>query len=245
LIETLSPDQLERIRSYCAEMCQAEVVDEATSAAILDFHARLQTAADEDFDELLAKAARTAAAARSDLRVGPAGSPSAECLAMPELLAARANDELPGDDRVIRQHLSECIICATTFARMRRAEQILAVSVELTDERVAEEAPAQPEPVAEEEPEPVAEEEPEMAPEPEPEQEPEPEPEPVAAEEEPEPEPVAEEESEPEPEPVAEEEPEPKPAKAPAPDEPPTIVVKRRQGGLVGALGRAARNAMR
>ena len=100
------------------------------------------------------------------------------------------------------------------------------VSIEPEPEPVAEEAPVELEPVAEEpavepEPEPIVEEVVEEEPEPEPvaeeEVEEEPEPEPVAeeeAEEEPEPEPVAEEEveEEPEPEPVVEEEVEEEPA---------------------------------
>ena len=110
--------------------------------------------------------------------------------------------------RVVREDVLKAIEAATA-------------AIEPEPEPVAEEAPVELEPVAEEpavepEPEPVAEEVVEEEPEPEPVAEEEvveeePEPEPVAeevVEEEPEPEPVAEEEveEEPEPEPVAEEE---------------------------------------
>jgi hypothetical protein len=209
LTETLSQEQLERVRAYCTEMCPGDFVEDATAAALLDFRARAGTAGPtDDVDELLARSIRSAAAARADPRVGSATSPGPECLAMPELLAARANNELPGDDRVIRQHLNECIVCETTFARMRRAEQILAVAGGFDESAEA---------VAEAKPEAVAEAEAEPAPGP---RAPSP------------------------PTPPAPPPPSATPGPPTAPP-PPTIVVRRRSGGLVGAVRKAARNAMR
>ncbi len=44
LSDAISDAQLARVRSYCAELCAPELVEEAVSAALLDFRARLDAA---------------------------------------------------------------------------------------------------------------------------------------------------------------------------------------------------------
>ena len=58
-----------RVREYCLQLCQEELVDEATLAAFADFRARAANLSpDIDADDVLRRAARAAAAARFDLR---------------------------------------------------------------------------------------------------------------------------------------------------------------------------------
>jgi hypothetical protein len=81
---------------------------------------------------------------------------SAECRAMPELLATHANDESPGDEQLIADHLVDCAICAHTLTRMQAAEQAFAAAaselpaLELEETRVdlgkARPRPARPRP---------------------------------------------------------------------------------------------------
>ena len=184
--------RLAEVKAYCQEMCAPGDIEEACDAAFLEFAARIRFAPpNDDPDRLLLKATRSAAGARAVIE--PLDTAGAECQAMPELLAARANGELPDDDRLIREHLRACIVCESSLARMHRAERRLGLAV------VPEPPLAVPEPPA---PEP-----------------------PVAA-----------------PEPPA---PEPPPAAAAAPPSPAPIIVRRRTGGVVGAVRKAARSARR
>jgi outer membrane biosynthesis protein TonB len=273
-----------RIRRYVAEACPAELRDEAAEATFVNFLGRVATAQDGDLEELLLRSTRSCAAGRFDVQAAAgahrhAGGPEPVCLAMPELLAAFANDELPGQHDAAQHHLDHCPTCAATAERMARAEQAFTeapaweaapeqwLAVVETPDRARGPAPPDrrrgpvlpegwgpiasssrsapsPEPEPDPDPEPAAATAP---PEPAPEPAPEPElaPEPVSA---PEPEPEPKPEPEPEPEPVPEPEaapappPAPKPAPPPQPSPPPATVVRRRQGGLVGAARRALRD---
>ncbi len=109
------------VRAYAEAVCGPSRAAEAADAAFVDFLARLRLAADTapELDDLLRQAARAAAAARMPIQRGPT------CAAMPELLAAQMNHELPGDPAPIERHLSECRRCRTTAATLTRAETIL------------------------------------------------------------------------------------------------------------------------
>ena len=233
-ISTFRELHVRQMKSYCEVACSPELVDEAIGAAFVDFLGRVTEGAqsDEELEGTLFQATRAAVAARIVVE-----ATQAECLAVPELLAAQANDELPGDDRVLRDHLLDCPVCQATRARMEQAKRAFW---------------PEPEPVAE--PELVAEPEPERAAEPEPEPEPvvevPPEPPLPEPEPEPEPEPGPPEEPLPEPEPVAappppppppQPEPAPEPTPPPAPAPPQPIVVRRRSGGVVGAIRKRVR----
>jgi hypothetical protein len=122
-----------KVREYCATVCPAEFVDEATFAAFRDFLGRMGNAGpDTDVDDLLWKATRGAAAGRAEVR--EAGDPQhggfpqpkptepgATCLAMPELIAAYVSGELPRNSKLDR-HLVECPVCRRTAKRFREAE---------------------------------------------------------------------------------------------------------------------------
>lgn len=123
--------RLPRVRAYVAEVCAPEQADEATSAAFVDFLARTVegSAGDGEPDRVLLCATRSAAAGRFAVAV-PLGRPeltlTAECRAMPELLALHANRERSADEALIAAHLASCAICAHTLERMRRAERAFA-----------------------------------------------------------------------------------------------------------------------
>jgi hypothetical protein len=59
----------------------------------------------------------------------------AVCLAMPELLAAAINDELPGSADLVGEHLASCSVCQTSAARLEHAENAFAAWP--TDDRAA------------------------------------------------------------------------------------------------------------
>jgi hypothetical protein len=106
------------VRAYCDELCVPELADDAVRAAFVDFLGRLrQTDEEIDLDELLRKAARSAAAVRMPV------VPNAACAAMPELLAADANHERRGDAAAIQRHLERCASCRRTAARLMQAER--------------------------------------------------------------------------------------------------------------------------
>jgi hypothetical protein len=213
------------VREYCSELCPPELVDEATRAALIDFLGRASSAADDvDPVELLLKASRTAAAARIDV----ADSDRPECRAIPDLIAARINDELVRDDGQLRRHLRRCQACADLAMRMAEADdafartpqgtpasEVRAAWLELAAGRRPVGAPAGPEPVANwEPPAPEADA-----------------PEPLANWE-----PPAPEANAPEPQTTA--------ALGPGPPADPvvgsnTVRVRARRGGLVGAARRA------
>jgi hypothetical protein len=122
-----------RVREYCALICPAELVDEATFVSFVDFLGRLDALdADADFDELLWKATRGSAAGRAEVvdvsasqrgasRRSAATEPGPICRQMPELLAAYASGELARDGELDR-HLAECALCRGTATRFREAE---------------------------------------------------------------------------------------------------------------------------
>lgn len=115
--------QAPRVRTYCQELCLPELTDDATLAAFVDFLGRATTAApDADAEDLLRRATRTAASARMDLR--HARQP--ECIAVPELMAAKISGELPRDDKSLREHVVCCPLCEETVQRLERAEATLA-----------------------------------------------------------------------------------------------------------------------
>jgi hypothetical protein len=109
------------VQAYCRTLCAPGDVDEAILAAFLEFLARASGAgADADLDLLLVKSARGAAATRMVLN-----TTAPECLAMPEVLAARANGEDIRDERPFATHLDGCATCRETAARLLDAEQAL------------------------------------------------------------------------------------------------------------------------
>ncbi len=137
------------VRAYCEVACAPELVAEACDAAFLDFVGRLSAdPAEQGLDAVLLAATRSAAARRfpapedlavSDTSAGAAGAAAAAdpprgrrhpdgppdtriCAAMPELLAARANGELRGDDDAIAGHITGCPVCAAGEARLQAAE---------------------------------------------------------------------------------------------------------------------------
>jgi hypothetical protein len=122
-----------RVQAYVERVCLPDVADEATSAAFVDFLARAaaEPHTDGELDVLLLHGTRSAAASRFAVAV-PMGHPelalSAECRAMPELLATHANGESPGDEQLIADHLVDCAICAHTLTRMQAAEQAFAAA---------------------------------------------------------------------------------------------------------------------
>lgn len=188
-VAELRAAELGRVRAYCAGLSPGGEVDEVIEAAFLELRARASTGGEESLKELLRKSLRSAAAARTEVQPHEGVVPGPECLAMPELLAARSNGELPGDDRAVLGHLAGCPVCQTTLVRMRHAEEVLGGGGPL------------PEPTAVSVP-PAPEPEPPRAP------------------------------------------PAPPPRAAPPPP-PQPIIVRRRSGGLVGAIRKAARDARR
>lgn len=121
-------DQTEAVRSFCASLCPAERVEDAMEATFLDFVARVAAApSDGDHEDLLRRAVREVAASRMD----PAAGADREsippvCRAMPELLAASANGELPAEYEPLTEHLQSCEICQGNQRRMEAAFGALA-----------------------------------------------------------------------------------------------------------------------
>ncbi len=110
------------VREYCVEICSPEQADQATLAAFVDFLGRVGGApADADPDELLRKSTRTAAASR--MHLSEPHEPT--CRSIPELIAARANGELPHNEEPINEHLERCATCRHTAERLAQAEDAL------------------------------------------------------------------------------------------------------------------------
>jgi hypothetical protein len=110
------------VKEYCAELCPPDQVDQATLAAFVDFLGRICTAApDDDPDELLRKATRTAAASR--MKIAEPHEPT--CRSIPDLIAARANAEMRRSEEPINKHLGRCDTCKSTAERLTRAEDAL------------------------------------------------------------------------------------------------------------------------
>jgi hypothetical protein len=214
------------VYQYCAQICPSQQVEEAVLASFADFLGRVRAAGSEaDLDDLLRKSTRSAAASR--MRVPKSRDPV--CRSMPELIAARANGELPHGEGPINAHLETCRSCRQTAQKLVDAEDALAqpatrqppeevrtawlliATTGAETERAVEpaaEAPAPEPPAPPPAPEPPA---PPPAPEP-PAPPPAPEPPPTPAASEPGP---------------------------PAPSEP--VRVRRRRGGLLGAARRVTR----
>lgn len=123
----------ELVRSYCAEACRSELIDSACDASFVDFVGRVRTSSEPyvDLEDLLLKATRAAAAGRFEVeltgstatnapRQGAGGD--ATCAAMPELLAAQANNELFQGGEAVPLHAEHCRVCQITTTRMKRAE---------------------------------------------------------------------------------------------------------------------------
>jgi hypothetical protein len=110
------------VREYCVELCSSDRVDEATLAAFVDLLGRAANSPPEaDADEILRRAARTAAAGRFEV-----AEPRPDvCGASPELLAARINGELTQSVDALEQHLKECTACRGIAARLTEADPAL------------------------------------------------------------------------------------------------------------------------
>lgn len=119
----------DQVRSYCTTACRPELIDEAQEAAFVDFLGRLHGTSGRavELEDMLLKATRSAAAGRCAIERPDGGSqPEATCQAVPELLAAQANGELPADDEKLAAHLDGCPICRATASRLNRAESAFA-----------------------------------------------------------------------------------------------------------------------
>jgi hypothetical protein len=113
------------VYQYCAQICPSQQVEEAVLASFADFLGRVRAAgADADLDELLRRSARSAAASR--MKVAKSRDPV--CHSMPELIAARANGELPHGEGPIKAHLEDCRSCRQTAQRLIDAEDALVQS---------------------------------------------------------------------------------------------------------------------
>jgi hypothetical protein len=231
------------VYAYCAEVCRRDQVEQAVIASFTDFLGRVRAAGQEaDLDELLRKSTRIAASSRMHV----SGGRDATCRSLPELIAARANGELPHDEGPIKAHLKRCRSCRQAAQRLVDAEDALVgpatrqppeevraawLLIASKDAPLDKSAEAAPQSAAES-----------PAPEPEP-------PPPPPTPEPPPPPPAPEPPEPPPPEPPEPPTP-PDPAPPPLP-EPPTPVaegsspqpvrMRRRTGGLIGAARRAAR----
>ena len=113
------------VYQYCAQVCPREQVEAAVLASFTDFLGRVRAAgAEADLDDLLCKSTRSAASSR--MQVGK--RLDATCRSIAELIAARANDELPHDERLIKSHLEHCRSCRRTAQRLIEAEDALVVA---------------------------------------------------------------------------------------------------------------------
>lgn len=111
------------VRHFCATVCQPERVEEAIEAAFVDFLGRALAAdAESDLTDLLRRATREVAASRIEVHshVGP--RVGTICRSLPELLASRANGELPRRDKPLLKHLRGCDTCQNTEATLEAAE---------------------------------------------------------------------------------------------------------------------------
>jgi hypothetical protein len=110
------------VYQYCAQVCPSQQVEEAVLASFADFLGRVRAAGtDADLDDLLRRSTRSAAASR--MRVAKSRDPI--CRSMPELIAARANGELPHGEGPINAHLETCRSCRQTAQKLVDAEDAL------------------------------------------------------------------------------------------------------------------------
>jgi hypothetical protein len=126
-----------KVRSYCERACTPERLQDACEASFVDFLARIRASdpPTADLEPVLLAATRSAAAGRFKVVQAPGSTPrrplkrsgeEAICAAMPELLAAQANDELRGDGQALADHIAGCPTCAGTDQRMRESERAFA-----------------------------------------------------------------------------------------------------------------------
>ena len=116
-------DHAGAVRLFCATVCPSGRVDEAIRAAFVDFFGRtLEAEAGADPSDLLRRATREVAASRIDVHARTGSRPSIICQSAPELLASRANGELPGRDKTLLKHLRGCATCQTIEATLEAAE---------------------------------------------------------------------------------------------------------------------------
>ena len=129
------------VGEFCAAVCPSERVDEAVAAVFVNFLARTSEGpSDAVPGDLLRRAARDIAASRMQQHgASPGERADPVCLAMPELLAARVNGELPGEEGPVVHHLSNCRRCQASAARLGQAEVMFPVGSggEVTELRAA------------------------------------------------------------------------------------------------------------
>ncbi len=114
---------IEKVRAYCATVCEPDRVDDACEAAFVDFLGRTLTVTDDErqLDDLLLRATRSAAAPRVRTpEVAPGPRPEL-CAAVPELLAAKANGEL-ADEHALLTHIKHCDRCQASAVLLGRAD---------------------------------------------------------------------------------------------------------------------------
>jgi hypothetical protein len=114
------------------------LVEDACEASFIEFLGRVNAGApgDAELMDVLLRSTRSAAAGRFDvIRPQPAAGQSLAfhadttiCAAMPELLAAAANDELRGDVSVVRREQASCATCTGTATRIEQAERAFALA---------------------------------------------------------------------------------------------------------------------
>jgi hypothetical protein len=219
------------VYAYCHEVCTRDRVEDAVLASFADFLGRLRAAgAEADLDDLLRKSTRTAAAGRMQVH-----SREATCQSLPELIAARANGELPHDEGPIKDHLEKCRACRQAAQRLVEAEDAL---VAPAGRQPPEEIRAAWLLIASKGAEPAEGEAALETPAPEPEP-----PSPAPAPPVPDPLPPAPAPEPPPPAPDPESPPQPAATATPGPEtpSPQPVRARRRTGGLIGAARRVAR----
>ena len=124
---------VDKVQAYCTVACEPGKANDACEAAFVDFLGRALTTPESErrqLEELLLKATRSAAAARFRVPdTAPAPTRPELCAATPELLAARANGELPADDHGLSAHLKHCPRCRASAAQIERADAAFGASL--------------------------------------------------------------------------------------------------------------------
>ena len=113
-------DHAGSVRQFCATVCPPYRLEEAVAAAFVNFLGRTAEAGpNTDPRDLLHRATREAAASRIEVESRLGSRPASQiCLAAPELLASRANGELPRADRPLLKHIRGCETFRTTEAML-------------------------------------------------------------------------------------------------------------------------------
>jgi hypothetical protein len=121
--------RIEKVRRFCELLCPPGLVESACAATFADFVGRVRTAAPDavELDEVLLRAARSAAANRLELkrpeRRGGRDS-GGTCADAAILLAAEQNGELKRPNRGLQRHVKRCWVCRLTAVRMSEAERV-------------------------------------------------------------------------------------------------------------------------